>query len=85
MKSKLPVCFCISLALREMTTSSAPSRKANDQSPDIYSFCPAIANCQQRKQRRVLVHTQFFSPRPAIRSLEQDICVVCAHQAARIV
>jgi hypothetical protein len=51
---------------------------------DIYSVCPTIANCLQRKQKRVLVHTQF-SPKPAIRSFEQDICVACAHRAARIV
>ena len=29
MKSKLPACFCISLALRETTTSSAPRRSAS--------------------------------------------------------
>ena len=37
------------------------NRQANHQSRDIYSFCPAIANCVQRKQKRVLVHTQFFT------------------------
>src|SRR5437867_8516330 len=29
MKSKLPACFCISSAFREMTTSFAPSRSAS--------------------------------------------------------
>src|SRR5688572_3331650 len=46
--------------------------EANDQSADIYSLCPTIANCLQKKQKRVLAHTQF-SPKPAIRSFEQDI------------
>src|SRR4051812_37002137 len=32
-KSKLPVCFCISLALREITTSSAPRRKGINSHP----------------------------------------------------
>ena len=42
MKSKLPVCFLISSALREITTSSAPRLPARAGHPNPFSHCLSL-------------------------------------------
>jgi hypothetical protein len=71
-KHRVGACRSLSIMMKLTTACAAtgrlgwPSRikwsnSRIRQSADIYSFCPVIANCLQRKQKRVLVHTQFFT------------------------